>query len=109
MFPFRQAAMEISAKYCYKELETYGSCVASNPTSWQHKCHDLKLKVSQCTSSHPVIQKIREDCSTEFEKFEQCLKDNLTSPTSCSPHVTRFLGCADSVDLSSNKESSPMY
>ncbi|XP_015243954.1 PREDICTED: coiled-coil-helix-coiled-coil-helix domain-containing protein 5 [Cyprinodon variegatus] len=96
-----QAAMEISTKYCYKELETYGSCVASNPTSWQQKCHDLKTKVSQCTSSHPVIQKIRQDCSTEFGKFEQCLKENQNSPTSCSAHVTRFLGCADSVDLSS--------
>ncbi|XP_013880442.1 coiled-coil-helix-coiled-coil-helix domain-containing protein 5 [Austrofundulus limnaeus] len=95
-----QAAMDISAKYCQKELEAYGSCVASNPSKWQQKCHELKAKVANCTSSHPVIQKIRKDCSHEFVKFEQCLAENQDAPTSCSAHISRFLGCAETVDLS---------
>lgn len=49
--PFRQAAMDIAAKYCHKEMEAYGSCVASSPSTWQHNCHELKMKVAQCTSS----------------------------------------------------------
>lgn len=48
---FRQAAMDISARYCQKELEAYGSCVASNPSKWQQMCHELKMKVAKCTSS----------------------------------------------------------
>ncbi|CAJ1075260.1 coiled-coil-helix-coiled-coil-helix domain-containing protein 5 [Xyrichtys novacula] len=95
-----QAAMDITARYCHKEMEAYGSCVASNPSTWQEKCHDLKMKVAQCTSSHPVIQKIRQDCSKQFVEFEQCLRENQHQPTSCSPHVARFLGCAETVDLS---------
>ncbi|XP_077590354.1 coiled-coil-helix-coiled-coil-helix domain-containing protein 5 [Stigmatopora nigra] len=95
-----QAAMDITAKYCHKEMEAYGSCVASNPSVWQEKCHELKMKVAQCTSSHPVIQKIRQDCSKQFVEFEKCLKENQGSPASCSAHVARFLGCAETVDLS---------
>ncbi|KAG7471577.1 hypothetical protein JOB18_000522 [Solea senegalensis] len=95
-----QAAMDITAKYCHKEMEEYGSCVASNPSTWQQTCHELKMKVAQCTSSHPVIQKIREDCSKEFVEFERCLRENQDKPASCSPHVARFLGCAETVDLS---------
>ncbi|KAI3359716.1 hypothetical protein L3Q82_014092, partial [Scortum barcoo] len=95
-----QAAMDITVKYCHKEMEAYGSCVASNPSTWQHKCHELKIKVAQCTSSHPVIQKIRQDCSTEFVEFERCLRENQDKPTSCSSYVARFLGCAETVDLS---------
>lgn len=48
---FRQAAMNITAKYCHNEMEAYGSCVASNPSTWQQECHELKMKVAQCTSS----------------------------------------------------------
>lgn len=48
---FRQAAMEITAKYCQKEMEEYGSCVSSHPGDWQLQCQHLKLKVAQCTSS----------------------------------------------------------
>ncbi|KAK5856151.1 hypothetical protein PBY51_007767 [Eleginops maclovinus] len=92
--------MDITAKYCNKEMEAYGSCVASNPSTWQSKCHELKIKVAQCTSSHPVIQKIRQECSGEFVEFERCLRENQDKPTSCSPHVARFLACAETVDLS---------
>ncbi|XP_060946180.1 coiled-coil-helix-coiled-coil-helix domain-containing protein 5 isoform X1 [Limanda limanda] len=95
-----QAAMEITAKYCHKEMEEYGSCVASNPSTWQQNCHELKMKVAQCTSSHPVIQKIRQDCSQQFVEFERCLKENQNQPASCSAHVARFLGCAETVDIS---------
>ncbi|XP_059892823.1 coiled-coil-helix-coiled-coil-helix domain-containing protein 5 [Gadus macrocephalus] len=95
-----QAAMNITAKYCQKEMEEYGSCVASNPSTWQHHCHELKMKVANCTSSHPVIQKIRSSCSKEFVQFEHCLRENQADPTSCQPHIARFLGCAETVDLS---------
>ncbi|XP_063328148.1 coiled-coil-helix-coiled-coil-helix domain-containing protein 5 [Pelmatolapia mariae] len=95
-----QAAMDITAKYCRKEMEAYGLCVASNPSTWQQKCHELKMNVAQCTSSHPVIQKIRQECSNEFVEFERCLREHQGQPASCSPHVARFLGCTETVDLS---------
>ncbi|XP_070957486.1 coiled-coil-helix-coiled-coil-helix domain-containing protein 5 isoform X1 [Oncorhynchus clarkii lewisi] len=94
-----QVAMDITTKYCHKEMESYGQCVAAHPSTWQQHCQDLKMKVAQCTSSHPVIQKIRTDCSKEFTEFERCLLENQNSPTSCSAHVARFLGCAETVDL----------
>ncbi|MBN3284746.1 CHCH5 protein, partial [Polyodon spathula] len=97
----RQAAMEITAKYCRKEMEDYGMCVASNPSSWQQDCHQLKVKVAHCTSSHPVIQKIRSDCSEPFSAFEQCLKLNQTSVGNCSEHISKFLACAETVKLAS--------
>lgn len=48
----------------------------------------------------PVIQKIRQECSNEFVEFERCLREHQGQPVSCSPHVARFLGCAETVDLS---------
>ncbi|KAL3986933.1 carbohydrate 6-sulfotransferase 2 [Sarotherodon galilaeus] len=48
----------------------------------------------------PVIQKIRQECSSEFVEFERCLREHQGQPASCSPHVARFLGCAETVDLS---------
>lgn len=96
-----QAAMEITAKYCRKEMEDYGMCVASNPSSWQQDCYQLKVKVAHCTSSHPVIQKIRSDCSEPFSAFEQCLKLNQTTVGNCSEHISKFLACAETVKLSS--------
>ncbi|KAI4882416.1 hypothetical protein NFI96_025177, partial [Prochilodus magdalenae] len=94
-----QAAMEITAKYCQKEMEQYGACVASYPAEWQQQCQHLKVKVAQCTSSHPVIQKIRTDCAGEFSEFERCLRENQASAQTCSPHVVRFLACAETVDI----------
>ncbi|XP_056609664.1 coiled-coil-helix-coiled-coil-helix domain-containing protein 5 [Triplophysa dalaica] len=102
-----QAAMEISTKYCQKELEEYGSCVASNPSSWQQKCQDLKLKVAQCTSSHPVIRKIQADCADQFSLFERCLRENQSSAETCQPHIARFLACAETVDISELANSAP--
>ncbi|KAG5832776.1 coiled-coil-helix-coiled-coil-helix domain-containing protein 5 [Anguilla rostrata] len=94
-----QVAMEITARHCRREMEDYGTCVASNPSSWQQQCHDLKLKVAQCTSSHPAIQKIRSDCAGQFTEFERCLREHQAAVGSCSTHVTRFLACAETVDL----------
>ncbi|KAM9494632.1 coiled-coil-helix-coiled-coil-helix domain-containing protein 5 [Clarias gariepinus] len=104
-----QAAMDITAKFCQKEMEEYGACVASNPSSWQEQCHHLKVKVAQCTSSHPVIRKIRADCGQEFAEFERCLKENQSSAQACLTHVTRFLTCANTVDVTGlvNPESKP--
>lgn len=48
----------------------------------------------------PVIQKIRQDCSKEFVQFERCLRENQDAPTSCTPHVARFVACAETVDIS---------
>uniref|UniRef100_A0A3B5K335 IMS import disulfide relay-system CHCH-CHCH-like Cx9C domain-containing protein n=1 Tax=Takifugu rubripes TaxID=31033 RepID=A0A3B5K335_TAKRU len=94
-----QAAIDITTKYCQKDMEAYGSCVASNPSTWQQRCHELKMKVAQCTSSHPVIQRIRQGCSKEFMDFERCLRENQDNATSCSPHVARFVACAETVDI----------
>ncbi|KAI1884310.1 hypothetical protein AGOR_G00225110 [Albula goreensis] len=95
-----EVAMEITARHCRKEIEDYGMCVAANPSSWQQQCQELKMKVAQCTSSHPVIQKIRSDCAAEFSQFECCLREHQTAVNSCSAHISRFMACAESVDLS---------
>ncbi|XP_018610155.1 coiled-coil-helix-coiled-coil-helix domain-containing protein 5 isoform X1 [Scleropages formosus] len=97
-----QVAMEITARSCGKEMEEYGACVASNPSSWQQQCQHLKAKVAECTSSLPVIQKIRSVCSVEFVEFERCLREHQASTDSCSAHVSRFLACAETVDLSAS-------
>ncbi|XP_060798529.1 coiled-coil-helix-coiled-coil-helix domain-containing protein 5 [Neoarius graeffei] len=104
-----QAALDITAKFCQKEMEEYGACVAANPSTWQEHCHHLKVKVAQCTSSHPVIRKIRADCAREFAEFERCLQENQSSAQACSPHVARFLTCANTVDVKGlvNPESQP--
>lgn len=51
-----------------------------------------------CDNS-PVIRKIRQACSKEFVDFERCLRENQDNPTSCSPHVARFVACAETVDI----------
>ncbi|KAK9407447.1 coiled-coil-helix-coiled-coil-helix domain-containing protein 5 [Crotalus adamanteus] len=61
-----QAALEVTLRYCHKETEQYGRCVAANPSSWQQDCHQLKLDMAKCTSSHPIVQKIRRDCEIEY-------------------------------------------
>ncbi|XP_043081782.1 coiled-coil-helix-coiled-coil-helix domain-containing protein 5 [Puntigrus tetrazona] len=102
-----EAAMAITTKYCQKELEEYGTCVVSHPATWQEKCVDLKLRVAQCTSSHPVIRKIRSDCAGEFSVFERCLRENQSSAEACQPHLTRFLACVETVDLSGIANAAP--
>ncbi|KAF6270400.1 coiled-coil-helix-coiled-coil-helix domain containing 5 [Rhinolophus ferrumequinum] len=46
-----QAALEVTARYCSRELDQYGQCVAAKPESWQRDCHHLKMSIAQCTSS----------------------------------------------------------
>lgn len=92
-----QAALEVTAKYCRNELDEYGTCVSSKPGTWQQECHEQKVKVAQCTSSHPIIRQIRTKCAEPFSAFEQCLRQNQTAVENCSKHVTEFLQCAESV------------
>nr|XP_032814925.1 coiled-coil-helix-coiled-coil-helix domain-containing protein 5 [Petromyzon marinus] len=93
-----QAAMEVAQRYCSTELESYAQCVASNPSTWGVKCHDLKAQVSKCTSSHPVVRKIQAACASEFGAFETCLKENASAVLLCSSHMKGFLACAERVD-----------
>ncbi|XFF82506.1 hypothetical protein AB1E18_008725 [Capra hircus] len=92
-----QAALEITARYCGRELEQYGQCVAAKPESWQRDCHHLKMSIAQCTSAHPVIRQIRQACSEPFEAFEECLRQNEAAVGNCAEHVRRFLQCAEQV------------
>ncbi|XP_039087627.1 coiled-coil-helix-coiled-coil-helix domain-containing protein 5 isoform X1 [Hyaena hyaena] len=93
----RQAALEVTARYCGRELEQYGQCVAAKPESWQRDCHHLKMSIAQCTSSHPIIRQIRQACAEPFEAFEECLRQNEAAVGNCAEHVRRFLQCADRV------------
>ncbi|KFR04356.1 Coiled-coil-helix-coiled-coil-helix domain-containing protein 5, partial [Nipponia nippon] len=96
----REAALEITARYCRSEMEQYGRCVAASPASWQRDCHRLRLSMSRCAAAHPIVQQIRQDCAEPFAAFEQCLKENQASVMNCSDHVNAFLLCADQVKLS---------
>ncbi|XP_012582845.1 PREDICTED: coiled-coil-helix-coiled-coil-helix domain-containing protein 5 [Condylura cristata] len=106
-----QAALEITARYCGRELEQYGQCVAAKPESWQRDCHHLKMSIAQCTSSHPIIRQIRQACAEPFEAFEECLRKNEAAVGNCAEHVRRFLQCAEQVQLPpspSNVEPQPL-
>ncbi|XP_028908724.1 coiled-coil-helix-coiled-coil-helix domain-containing protein 5 isoform X1 [Ornithorhynchus anatinus] len=94
-----QAALEITARYCGPEMERYGRCVAARPDTWQRDCHYLKMSIAQCTASHPIIRKIRQECAGPFEAFERCMQQNPTTVDNCADHVNRFLLCADQVKL----------
>ncbi|CAM5118433.1 unnamed protein product [Natator depressus] len=95
----RQAALEVAARHCRGEMEQYGRCVAASPATWQQDCHQLKLRMARCASSHPIVQKIRHDCAEPFTAFEQCLKQNQASVMNCTEHVNQFLMCAEQVKL----------
>ncbi|KAM6217175.1 coiled-coil-helix-coiled-coil-helix domain-containing protein 5 [Rhynchocyon petersi] len=92
-----QAALEITARYCGRELEQYGQCVAAKPESWQRDCHHLKMSIAQCTSSHPIIRQIRRVCAVPFLAFEECLRENEAAVGNCAEHIGRFLQCAETV------------
>uniref|UniRef100_A0A2K5JQB7 Uncharacterized protein n=1 Tax=Colobus angolensis palliatus TaxID=336983 RepID=A0A2K5JQB7_COLAP len=92
-----QAALEVTARYCGRELEQYGQCVAAKPESWQRDCHYLKMSIAQCTSSHPIIRQIRQACAQPFEAFEECLRQNEAAVGNCAEHMRRFLQCAEQV------------
>ncbi|XP_063086083.1 coiled-coil-helix-coiled-coil-helix domain-containing protein 5 isoform X1 [Cavia porcellus] len=93
----RQVALEITARYCGRELDQYGQCVAAKPESWQRDCHYLKMSIARCTSAHPIIRQIRQDCAEPFEAFEECLRRNETAVGNCAEYVRRFLQCAEQV------------
>ncbi|XP_065275579.1 coiled-coil-helix-coiled-coil-helix domain-containing protein 5 isoform X1 [Emys orbicularis] len=95
----QHAALEVTARHCRSELEQYGRCVAASPATWQQDCHQLKLSMARCASSHPIVQKIRHDCAEPFAAFEQCLKQNQASVVNCTEHVNEFLLCAEQVKL----------
>uniref|UniRef100_A0A8D2AXQ5 Coiled-coil-helix-coiled-coil-helix domain containing 5 n=1 Tax=Sciurus vulgaris TaxID=55149 RepID=A0A8D2AXQ5_SCIVU len=92
-----QAALEVTARYCGRQLEQYGQCVTAKPESWQRDCHHLKMSIAQCTSSHPIIRQIRQACAEPFEAFEECLRQNEAAVGNCAEHVRRFLQCAEQV------------
>nr|KAF6446261.1 coiled-coil-helix-coiled-coil-helix domain containing 5 [Rousettus aegyptiacus] len=92
-----QAALEITARHCGRELDQYGQCVAAKPESWQRDCHHLKMSIARCTSSHPIIRRIRQACAEPFEAFEECLRQNEAATSNCTEQVRRFLQCAEQV------------
>ncbi|XP_024900829.1 coiled-coil-helix-coiled-coil-helix domain-containing protein 5 isoform X2 [Pteropus alecto] len=93
----RQAALEVTARHCSRELDQYGQCVAAKPESWQRDCHHLKMSIARCTSSHPIIRRIRQACAEPFEAFEECLRQNEAATNNCVEQVRRFLQCAEQV------------
>nr|KAF6267040.1 coiled-coil-helix-coiled-coil-helix domain containing 5 [Myotis myotis] len=57
-----QAALEVTARHCGRELDQYGQCVAAKPESWQRDCHHLKMSIARCTSNQsarPVQSPLR--------------------------------------------------
>ncbi|XP_015705940.1 coiled-coil-helix-coiled-coil-helix domain-containing protein 5 [Coturnix japonica] len=94
-----QAALEVTARYCRTEMELYGRCVANSPETWQKDCDGLRVNMVRCANTHPIVQRIKEDCAEPFSAFEQCLKENQASVLNCSEHVNAFLSCADRVKL----------
>ncbi|XP_053824298.1 coiled-coil-helix-coiled-coil-helix domain-containing protein 5 isoform X2 [Vidua chalybeata] len=90
-------ALAVAARLCGPELERYGRCVAASPGSWHRDCHQLSLRVTECTSSHPLVRRIRRDCSDSFGAFERCLRERPRGAAECGPHVGRFLLCAQGV------------
>nr|KAF6446263.1 coiled-coil-helix-coiled-coil-helix domain containing 5 [Rousettus aegyptiacus] len=77
-----QAALEITARHCGRELDQYGQCVAAKPESWQRDCHHLKMSIARCTSSH------RSSLSSYGPLSPPHLKSQVPIPGNCSPlHV----------------------
>ncbi|XP_032939635.1 coiled-coil-helix-coiled-coil-helix domain-containing protein 5-like isoform X1 [Catharus ustulatus] len=90
-------ALAVTAQLCGPELERYGRCVAASPGSWHRDCHQLSLSVTECASNHPLVRRIRRDCSEPFGAFERCLRERPRDTAQCQPHVSRFLQCAQNV------------
>uniref|UniRef100_A0AAZ3RAH6 IMS import disulfide relay-system CHCH-CHCH-like Cx9C domain-containing protein n=2 Tax=Oncorhynchus tshawytscha TaxID=74940 RepID=A0AAZ3RAH6_ONCTS len=65
----RQVAMDITAKCCHKEMESYGQCVTSHPSTWQQHCQDLKMKVAQCTSSQYAVVSDNISCACSLKSM----------------------------------------
>ncbi|XP_023377687.1 coiled-coil-helix-coiled-coil-helix domain-containing protein 5 isoform X3 [Pteropus vampyrus] len=93
MKTLRQAALEVTARHCSRELDQYGQCVAAKPESWQRDCHHLKMSIARCTSSHPIIRRIRQACAEPFEAFEECLRQNEAATNNCVEQRRRCAFC----------------
>ncbi|XP_014647100.1 PREDICTED: coiled-coil-helix-coiled-coil-helix domain-containing protein 5 isoform X1 [Ceratotherium simum simum] len=82
-----QAALEVTARYCGRELEQYGQCVAAKPESWQRDCHHLKMSIARCTSSQsarPVLSLLR-PLRSVFDRMRQQLATvQIMCAASCS-------------------------
>ncbi|XP_002733136.2 coiled-coil-helix-coiled-coil-helix domain-containing protein 5-like [Saccoglossus kowalevskii] len=87
--------MQLVSKYCALELEEYGKCVQSNPSDWHLKCKEHKTSVSECSSSHPVVQKIKSDCGKEYGVYDKCLRANTNQVEECIPALETFMQCAE--------------
>ncbi|XP_078686757.1 coiled-coil-helix-coiled-coil-helix domain-containing protein 5-like [Branchiostoma floridae x Branchiostoma belcheri] len=90
---FRNVVMELVAKFCHSELEAYGSCVQDNPQSWPTKCAELKKKVSNCSSTHPSIQRIKRECHKQFQMYDYCIRNNPSEVEVCLPALQEFFTC----------------
>ncbi|NXV03069.1 CHCH5 protein, partial [Cettia cetti] len=90
-------ALAVTARLCGPELERYGRCVAESPGSWHQDCHQLSLSVTNCASNHPLVRRIRRDCSEAFGVFERCLRERPPSAAQCGPALSHFLLCAQNV------------
>ncbi|KAM6179341.1 coiled-coil-helix-coiled-coil-helix domain-containing protein 5 isoform 2-T2 [Erethizon dorsatum] len=110
-----QAALEITARYCGRELDQYGQCVAAKPESWQRDCHYLKMSIARCTSAQSArrVLSLLRPLRNVFGRMRQPLETVLnTCAVSCSvlsrcsrhihPHLQRlshFLPPEDSFDF----------
>ncbi|XP_025209856.1 coiled-coil-helix-coiled-coil-helix domain-containing protein 5 isoform X3 [Theropithecus gelada] len=93
-----QAALEVTARYCGRELEQYGQCVAAKPESWQRDCHYLKMSIAQCTSSQsarPVLSLLRPSRSV-FDRTRQLW---ATVRSICAASCSALSRCSHHVHL----------
>uniref|UniRef100_A0A8U8BP52 Uncharacterized protein n=1 Tax=Geospiza parvula TaxID=87175 RepID=A0A8U8BP52_GEOPR len=79
---------------------------AASPGSWHRDCHQLP-PFPRNFPNHPLVRRIRRDCSDSFGAFERCLRERPRSAAECGPHVSRFLLCAQNVTQSAAPGGSP--
>ncbi|XP_066064914.1 coiled-coil-helix-coiled-coil-helix domain-containing protein 5-like isoform X3 [Chamaea fasciata] len=100
-------ALAVTARLCGPQLERYGRCVAESPGTWHQDCHQLSLSVTSCAQNHPLLRRIRRDCSDSFGAFERCLRERPRAAAECGPHVAQFLLCAQNVTQTSPMGATP--
>ncbi|XP_039568325.1 coiled-coil-helix-coiled-coil-helix domain-containing protein 5 [Passer montanus] len=100
-------ALAVTAQLCGPELERYGRCVAASPGSWHRDCHQLSLSVTECASGHPLVRRIRRDCSESFGAFERCLRERPRGTAQCGPQASQFLLCAQNVTQNVTQSATP--
>ncbi|XDA73943.1 hypothetical protein R6Z07F_004163 [Ovis aries] len=91
-----QAALEITARYCGRELEQYGQCVAAKPESWQRDCHHLKMSIAQCTSAQSArpVRSLSRPLRNVFDRMKplwatvrSMCADSCSVQSRCSQHT----------------------